>query len=166
MGQAIAVAIVLVIVATLLSQLSSSGASGDAPAGGGGVATVRKAAPLNSKIQALAQAIATAEGFGVPGAVPTRANNPGDLVFGDQGYGVANSEGVTIYPDVASGFGALYYELNLIFTGQSKVYTLDMTFAKMAQLWTGGDQSGAWAANVVSVVGASVNETLGDWFNS
>ena len=63
--------------------------------------------PLNSRVQALAQAIATAEGFGVPGAVPTRANNPGDLVMGDQGLGVANAEGVTIYPTIAAGWAAL-----------------------------------------------------------
>jgi hypothetical protein len=164
MGQAIAVAVVLVVIATLLSQTISGGGSGDSSAGAGGA--VLNTVPLNSKVQALAQAIATAEGFGVAGAVPTRANNPGDMVFGYQGYGVANSEGVTIYPDLATGWGALYYELNLIFTGRSSVYSLSMTFAQFANKWTGGDNYGAWAANVVSAIGASVGETLGDWFNS
>jgi hypothetical protein len=165
-GQAVGIAIALVGIALLLSQLGSASASGDAPAGGGGTATVRSTVPLNSKIQALASAIATAEGFGVAGDVPTRANNPGDLVFGDQGNGVANSEGVTIYPDLQTGWGALYYELNLIFSGASKVYSTAMSFQQFAQTWTGGDNYGAWAQTVTNAVGAQLTESLGDWFNS
>jgi hypothetical protein len=104
-----------------------------------------------------------AEGYGVPGAVPTRANNPGDLVLGDVGLGVANSEGVTIYANATAGWNALYNELNLIFTGSSHVYSLAMTFAQMAQKWTGGDNAGAWAAIVVSNLAVTVDSTLADW---
>jgi hypothetical protein len=163
MGQAILIAVVLAGIAALLLQQSSGSASGDAPTGTGGADSL-PTAPLNSKIAALAQAIATAEGFGVVGAVPTRANNPGDLIFGDQGLGVANSEGVTIYPNPAAGWGALYHELNLIFAGGSKVYSTDMSFSTFARIWTGGDNYGAWAATVVNAIGASLDEPLGSWF--
>ena len=62
--------------------------------------------------------------------------------------------------------GRSYFELNLIFTGRSNEYSVSMSFAQFAQTWTGGDNSGAWAANVTQIVGANPNETLGDWFNS
>lgn len=163
MGTTIIVAVVLVAIASLLleSSVGSAGVGATVDAGG-----FVKANPLNAKIVALAQAIAQAEGFGVPGAVPTRAHNPGDLVNGDIGLGVANSAGVTIYASDADGWGALYHELNLIFTGMSSVYSTSFDFATFARLWTGGDNFSAWAANVTSIVGASVNSTLADWYNA
>jgi hypothetical protein len=111
----------------------------------------------------LANAIAIAEGFGVPGAVPTRANNPGDIAFGDIGYGVANSAGVTIYASPSDGWAALYNQLNLIFSLQSHVYNPAMTFLDMAVKWTGGDNAGAWAANVAASLGVQTSTTLADW---
>lgn len=163
MGQTILVAVVLVAIASFLLESSGTSLGGGISGALGGVVT---ATPLNAKISALAQAIATAEGFGIPGAVPTRANNPGDLVNGDIGLGVANSAGVTIYASVSDGWGALYHQLNLIFTGQSNVYSSDFDFATFARLWTGGDNFSAWAANVVSMIGANTSSTLADWYNS
>jgi hypothetical protein len=162
MGQTIIIAVVLVAIASLLLESSGQGDGSSTGALGGAVT----AAPLNAKIVALAQAIAQAEGFGIPGAVPTRANNPGDLVNGDIGLGVANSAGVTIYASVSDGWGALYHELNLIFTGMSSVYSTNFDFATFARLWTGGDNFSAWAANVTSILGANTSSTLGDWYNS
>lgn len=55
-------------------------------------------------------AIATLEGFGKPGAIPTVDNNPGDLVYNSvtQGWGAtgADSSGFAIFPDVATGTAA------------------------------------------------------------
>ena len=164
MPAAVAVAILLAGIAILLLQ-GSGVALGDGAPGNGGVIPMN-VAPLNPSIAQLAQAIATAEGFGLPGAVPTRAHNPGDLVLGDKGLGVANSAGVTIFPNDAAGWSALYFELNLIFTGQSSSFDTSMTFAQFAQKWTGGDNFNAWASNVTSTVGASAGTTLADWYNA
>jgi hypothetical protein len=161
-GQYFLVSAVLIGIAFLLLQ-SSGVASGDGASGlGGGVTTL----PLNAKISQLAQAIATAEGYGVPGAVPTRANNPGDLVNGDVGFGLANSAGVTVYGSYVDGLSALYHQLNLIFTGASEVYSTEMSFATFARIWTGGDNFSAWAQNVSALVGASPSTLLADWYNA
>ena len=165
MGRAILVAIVLGVAAVLLIESGSGVASGDGNASGsfGGVVI---ATPLNAKISQLASAIARAEGFGISGTVPTTAHNPGDLVLGDQGLGVANSAGVTIFPDDTTGWGALYHELNLIFSGESSVYSPGLSFGAFAQLWTGGDNPGGWATTVSQNVGASPGSLLSDWYNA
>jgi hypothetical protein len=89
---------------------------------------------------ALADAIATAEGYGVPGAIPTVRNNPGDLKL-------AGSV-VTSFDSPESGWDALYHQLDLIRTGQSAYYRPDMTLAELAQTWTATEQD-FWLANVV-----------------
>jgi hypothetical protein len=56
----------------------------------------------NVSTASLAAAIATAEGANVPGSIPQKANNPGNLELGDIGYGVltaAGGEKITIFPD-------------------------------------------------------------------
>ncbi len=108
----------------------------------------------------LARAIAEAEGFGVFNAIPTLANNPGDLELGDVGFGVYQGRtivfksesnpkpsGVTIFPDAVSGWAALEHELTLILSGKSTVYKPTMTIAEMAKRWTQTEQS-QWALNV------------------
>ena len=163
MGGAIAVAVVLIGVALFLLNSSSGGGSGDSSSGGGGAVPAPGGTALPSaKLQQLAAAIAQAEGFGIEGAIPTLANNPGDLVRGDQGHGTIGS-GITVYGSVEEGWNALYHELGLIFSGTSKVYNTAMSFAEMAAHWT-LTETGAWANNVASYVGASVNDSLASWF--
>jgi hypothetical protein len=162
MGQTVAITLVLIGIAVFLLQ-SSGVTSGDGATGALGGTVIGSP---NAKISALAQAIARAEGFGVPGAVPTVAHNPGDLVLGDLGYGIANDAGVTVFGSDADGWAALYHELNLIFTGQSSVYATSFTFATFARIWTGGDNYSAWASNVTSIVGASPSTALADWYNA
>ncbi|SRR6266566_3360450 len=159
MGSAVAIAIVFVGVALLLlkSQSSSGGLSEDGTPGKAGPAA---AGPTNL-ISALANAIAQAEGYGVEGAIPTMANNPGDLVVGNVGYGTMGS-GITIFGSVQDGWNALYRELNLIFSGASKIYNTEMTFAEMAAHWTLTEAS-PWANNVASALGVTVYTTLKDW---
>jgi hypothetical protein len=165
-GQAVAIGLLIVGIAVLLLNSSGSVSTGDGAPGDAGAAIPVNVAPLNLQVAQLAQAIANAEGFGIAGAVPTRAHNPGDLVLGDKGLGVANSAGVTIFASDAAGWSALYYELNLIFSGRSSVYQTSMSFAQFAQTWTGGDNAGAWAATVTSSVSASPDTALADWFNA
>ena len=95
---------------------------------------------------ALAQAIATAEGYGVPNAIPTVRNNPGDLKL--------NGLTITTFKTPAEGWEALHRQLDLIVSGGSAHYTLDMTIAEMAATWTTTEQT-AWAANVVATLRAA-----------
>jgi hypothetical protein len=121
------------------------------------------------KVKALAEAIARAEGFYASGnPLPRRANNPGDVTGADGGgyptSGVANSAGVLIFQNVADGWDALYKKLTRIASGQSHVYTLDMTIADLAQKYTGGDNAGAWAQNVADALNITTDTTLGEYF--
>lgn len=89
----------------------------------------------------LARAIASAEGFGLPGAIPTVRNNPGDLKLG--------GDSITSFPTKSAGWAALMRQLALIASGQSAYYTPAMTLREFAQTWTATEQS-AWANNVLA----------------
>lgn len=114
-------------------------------------------------IEKLAKAIAAAEGFGVPGAIPTKANNPGDITDdGDLGYGVMQSSGphgaaITIYPTAADGWQALYKKIHRALAGASHVYRLDMTIEQIGIKWSGDP---VWARNVARSMGCDCNFTL------
>src|SRR4051812_12849473 len=95
----------------------------------------------------LANAIAHAEGFGLPNAIPTRAHNPGDLVLGDKGYGTLGSEDITVFADDKTGWAALEHQLDVIREHKSHVYTPSMSILQMAQKWTNTQQV-EWAQNV------------------
>jgi hypothetical protein len=92
-------------------------------------------------IRDFAQAIALAEGFGIPGAKPTRLHNPGDLVD--------SAGNIREFPDDTTGWRALYHQLGIIVNGTSLVYDLeDDTIRSMAQKWT-ATEADAWTNNVV-----------------
>lgn len=114
-------------------------------------------------LQELANAIAGAEGYGKAGAIPTRANNPGDLALGNIGYGTMGNN-ITVFPNAAAGNDALVNQLTKIQNGTSKNYTSDMTIAQIGQVWSGGDPN--WAKNVAAKSGASTNSTFSDLLNS
>jgi hypothetical protein len=114
----------------------------------------------------LGNAIGTAEGFGVPNAIPTLANNPGDLEIGDIGYGTMG-QGITVFPDAQSGTNALNSQLASIFNGNSNNYNPNMTIAQMGQTWAGGGQGSTnWSNNVSNSLGASPSSTLSSLFGS
>lgn len=93
------------------------------------------------KLYLFARAIAFAEGYGVPGAIPTVRNNPGDLIL---------SGGTpTTFATAQAGWDALYRQLKLIIAGSSAHYSLDQTIGQMASIYT-ATESADWAANVVS----------------
>lgn len=62
-----------------------------------------------ANLDKLAQAIAQQEGFGVPGARPTRNHNPGDI----RGWGAypVDAEGFAVFPDDATGWAKLMQDL-------------------------------------------------------
>jgi hypothetical protein len=88
----------------------------------------------------LAEAIAEAEGYGVPGAIPTVRNNPGDLKIG--------GGSITTFATAAEGWAALYRQLELIRDGGSAYYSPTMTLSAFSRVWTATEQ-GAWLANVL-----------------
>jgi len=99
-------------------------------------------------IKDLAQAIAHAEGFGVPGAVPTRAHNPGDLKIPNWKGPITGNENISVFSDDETGWERLYHQLDLIVTKKSHVYNLKMTFIDFANKWTTTEQS-FWLDNVM-----------------
>lgn len=122
---------------------------------------------LEAKAFSLAQAIAKAEGFGVPGALPTRINNPGDMELGDRGWGTEAAK--TVYPkadwnadlnDREDGCSALRRECLAILSGASHTFDPRWTFLHLAQEWTGGDKPTDWAGIVVGELGANIGWTL------
>lgn len=115
------------------------------------------------KIQALANAISQAEGFGPAGNLPTRTNNPGDMELGDLGNGT--DAGKTIFSSLIDGWQHLNKQVWLMLSGNSRVYSLSDTFSDVAQKYTGGDNASSWASNVASALGLSVSNTLEDYAN-
>ena len=92
---------------------------------------------------AFAEAIAFAEGYGVPGAIPTLRNKPGELKQPSSGGGI------TTFATPAEGWEALYNQLDLIRTGRSAYYQPTMTIAQVANVWTATEQT-AWLSNVLA----------------
>lgn len=105
-----------------------------------------------------ARGIARAEGFYVAGSIPNRANNPGDLKLGAP---YLPGTAITRFDSVDQGWNALYRQLYLILTGQSRRYTLDMSIADMGRVWTATvSEQTAWAGTVAAQVGATVDAPL------
>jgi len=115
-------------------------------------------ANYSDQVQRMARAIAYAEGYGIPGAIPTVANNPGDLVI--PGWEpTLGSAGIAVFDSADYGWSRLYRQLQLIIRGDSNYYNLDMTLAAMGRTYAGGDLN--WARNVASYLGVSTSTTLG-----
>ncbi|HEX4381252.1 MAG TPA: hypothetical protein VH022_14515 [Candidatus Acidoferrum sp.] len=110
-----------------------------------------------------AQAIAIAEGFGRPGAVPTRANNPGDLTDdGDVGLGTIQTAGkyaakITIYRTVDDGWNALFRKVRRMLEGHSEVYPLSFTIAQVAKKYCGNLD---WGIDIARELEVSLDTTL------
>lgn len=103
-----------------------------------------------SDLNSFANAIATAEGYGVAGAIPTVRNNPGDL---------SSNGTVTTYATPQDGMSALTSKLQNIANGNSSVYSPDMTIAQMGDKWANGDTN--WMQNVAAKLGVSPDSTIG-----
>lgn len=127
--------------------MNSTGPSSDGTAGSG------SASP---GLDALAAAIALAEN------VTPSANNPGALALGDQGNGVLNSAGVTIFATLEEGEAALVEQLTRIENGVAKYLSPNMTIAQFAVTWTGNDNPAQWAATVAQALGVSTDTTIGE----
>lgn len=106
-----------------------------------------------------AQAIARAEGFGLPGVIPTLAHNPGDLKI--PGWsGPTMGQGISVFANDADGWDRLYRQLMLIVSGKSHIYSLSDTISTMAAKWTSPTEAAAWGSNVAAVLGVPESSTL------
>jgi hypothetical protein len=114
-------------------------------------------------IQRFMHAVARAEGSGVSGSVPQRANNPGNLTDdGDVGLGIIQTSGpfgakITIYPTLEAGERALHDKLARMLNGNSRVYPLQFTIAQVGDMWAGAPE---WAQNVAKDLGVPVDTQL------
>ena len=108
----------------------------------------------------LAAAISVAEGTTRPDGSPVvtslgwKNNNPGDIL---------NNAGMMItYPDIQTGWDALYKQAESMIRGTSSVYSPGMSLMQTAQLYTGGDNAVSWAGAVAQQLGLSITNTLED----
>lgn len=124
---------------------------------GTGSTTRRGGVPVDeSKVRAMAEAIARAEGFNVQGSVAQRTNNPGNLRTN-------TTEGrITGYPTAEDGWRALENQIRMMFDGRSSIYHPDMTFADVGDKYE-ADPGNAWARNVVQYLGVTLGTTLREW---
>lgn len=108
-------------------------------------------------VTTFARAIAHAEGYGIPGAIPTVANNPGDLVI--PGWSpTMGSAGIAVFDSPDYGWSRLYRQIALIIRGDSNYYSLDMSIAEMGRIYAGGDDN--WARNVATYLGVPPSTSL------
>jgi hypothetical protein len=115
------------------------------------------------EVQALAQAIARAEGFFVPGSAPQRAHNPGALKTPGWSGPVTGSAGINVYESDDQGWAALHSQLWRIATGESRFYTVNDSLDQMARTWTGSEREGApWSRIVSTSLGVSSSATIGE----
>lgn len=119
--------------------------------------------PGGDTIWNICRAIAFAEGAYIPGSVPDRLNNPGDIsdgasLFRQEGHSGSN---VTVFPDKSTGWQWLYDKVSNAASGKSSVYSPQMTWTQIAQKWAGNWQ--AWVSNVSSYLGVDPNSTLQDY---
>lgn len=110
-------------------------------------------------IDDFAAAIAYAEGFYVSGSRPARDNNPGDLTVDTTGKAVATDGPFMVYATIADGWDALKRQIELMLSGASAYYDPSMTISEIAAKYTATDPE-AWAANVASQLGTTVDSTL------
>jgi len=125
-------------------------------AGGAGVFLL---SDLEKRVQLLSDGIEWAEGFGVAGARPTVANNPGALTVDITGTGIGfDSGGLVMYASYADGREALETQVRWMLTGQSSRFNPGMTIAQVAATYT--DNASAWARNVAAFIGVSPDTVI------
>lgn len=118
----------------------------------------------NPKTDLIASAIANAEGFYIPGSLPSRANNPGDLKLGDVGNGEIN--GKTIFASSTDGWTALKKQIELMHSGESAYYAPTDSWRDIAHEWVGTADYVNWMNEVTKILGVTPDSTLEDFYAS
>jgi hypothetical protein len=117
------------------------------------------------KVDAFAHAIASAEGFGVRRAIPTRYHNPGDLKcnprkagFHFEGMRGVGKGGHVIFRSDVAGWAALRSQIGMIVDGRSRNFDTDMTINQMGRVYARNWQR--WANSVSRQLGVPPTTTL------
>jgi hypothetical protein len=119
------------------------------------------------KVIAMSQAVAQAEGFGVPHTIPTRYHNPGNIRSTRNGHHYAgqvglNHSGYVIFKNDSYGWRALREQLTLMASGQSAHYGVDMTITQVAKRYATNWR--VWAKNVSNRLDVPPTTTLRAYF--
>jgi hypothetical protein len=127
-----------------------------------------KIVPQN--VQQLAAGIEKAEGFGTPGAIPTRANNPGDIEYGPfaKAHGATGSitaaggKQIAVFPDVRTGLSALYALLEKSYMGMDLQAALSKYtgFPRGSAALNGYSATVAQASGLSAAPGANNSKTI------
>lgn len=115
----------------------------------------------SDKVKQIAQAIATAEGFGKPNVLPTLRNNPGDITQSDGHGGFV----IKTYPTVEAGWNALYAYVQRMIDGTGH-YNTSMTWREIGSIYDGEAAYMNWVNNVTIALAVSPDSTLGDFVNA
>lgn len=151
----------LAVAAWLTSRFVAGKGARAADAAGFKLGGFNSGAPTSSIVR-MANAIAVAEGFGVEGAIPTRANNPGNLVIPGWTGATLGSERISVFGSATEGFQRLYFQLQIIKDGRSNVYTLNDTIETMGAKWAPLDTDGNWPRNVARQMSVPITTRLGE----
>ena len=124
--------------------------------------------PLDENVDALAQAIAAAEGYFATGvhdgqSLLRRLNNPGGLkkpALGAEDLPTWRDTGLIIVPTEAMGWTALRHQVRLMLNGTSQIYAPSDTLIHVGLKYADGDAN--WGANVATTLGVSPHVTLTD----
>ena len=118
------------------------------------------------KVDALAAAIARAEGYGRRGKIPTKYHNPGDIkarhgvrLPGQKRVGKGGH--IVFYTD-AYGWAALRDQIAKMMDGRSSHYNQDMTLEQVARMYAARWRP--WVVIVSRELGVSPQVTLRQYF--
>lgn len=112
------------------------------------------------KVVAMSSGIAQAEGFFAGDTLPARRNNPGSIRLGGE------TSDITQFDTVEEGWDALHEQVGRILTGNSRYYNVDMTFERVADIYTGRDNPEGWALTVSQAVGMQPYNTIRQFVES
>lgn len=123
---------------------------------------------LELRVNSIAEAIATAEGYYAPGgydghSLPYNINNPGSLkkpALGADSLPTWKDTGLVIFPSEEMGWAALRHQIELMLKGNSNVYDPSDTLLLVAGKYADGDLN--WGRRVASVLGVAPTVTLAE----
>ena len=114
-------------------------------------------------IQAFAFAISVAEGFGQPNAIPTLANNPGDITDVGQNLpgdtGQRMGQNIIVFDSVSDGWNALYAQAGRMLSGTDPLWPRTWTLIQTGAQYAGDPQN--WPVNVADSLDVNTSTTLG-----
>jgi hypothetical protein len=121
---------------------------------------------LDERLDAIARAVAVAEGYYAPGehdghSLPYALNNPGALkkpALGAAALPTWKETGVVMFPSKAMGWAALRHQVRAMLTGASRIYDPSDTLTDVGIKYAEGDAN--WGRNVAATLGVPPDSAL------